>query len=252
MSINIEHVKFPWQTPTPIEKLFTQMKICQAFSILGNDAITDASKIRMTVSLNEPTPFFEQFFCEWRVKSPAKSDYAAFQTHFCQLEKDLNQQAPNVAERGYTYANTATTPIDRYDSCMEPQWSLADVIRNTRQIIHCHNPHSIFNSSGSSGGTKTKPSPASTDIQAIIDAAVTISTRNMTTILSDDACKIPPAGGWSYYWSHGRLRSKKTTAPLARAKKRTKNWRQSCRTTWVANYSSRATPAIVDEMKGQK
>ena len=60
LAANLEMIKHPWQPPTPTEKLFTQLKTCQAFSVLGNDTITDASKIRMGVALIKATSFFSQ------------------------------------------------------------------------------------------------------------------------------------------------------------------------------------------------
>ena len=68
--VNLEMIKKHWQSPTSIKKLFTQLKTCQAFLILGNDAIINVSKIIMGVSTIEAMPFFAQLCREWRTKEP--------------------------------------------------------------------------------------------------------------------------------------------------------------------------------------
>ena len=76
--MNLEAIKTPWQPPILIENLFTQLKNCQAFSVLGNDAIADASNIRTGVALVEVTPFFATACREWRAKSDADKNYDNF------------------------------------------------------------------------------------------------------------------------------------------------------------------------------
>ena len=105
---NLEAIKTPWQPPTPIENLFTQLKKCQAFSILGNDAITGACKIRTGVALIEVTPFFATACREWRAKPAATKTYINFQSHFRLAEKEYNRQSPSVTEGGYHYINTTS------------------------------------------------------------------------------------------------------------------------------------------------
>ena len=95
-------------TAYPIETLFTQLKNCQAFSVLGGDEITDASKIRTGVALVEATPFFATACREWLAKPAADKTYDNFQSHFRLAEKEYNRQAPTTVEGGYHYANAAS------------------------------------------------------------------------------------------------------------------------------------------------
>lgn len=53
-----EAIKEYWQPPSPIENLFTQLKKNQTFSVLGNNAITNAGKTRTGVALANAVPFF--------------------------------------------------------------------------------------------------------------------------------------------------------------------------------------------------
>ena len=81
LAANLEKIKTPWAPPTPIEILFTQLKICQAFSVQENDGIIDPIKIRKGVALIKATPFFAQSCREWRVKPPTEKTYTNFQSH---------------------------------------------------------------------------------------------------------------------------------------------------------------------------
>ena len=56
LPLNAEAIKALWQSPTPVKTLFLQLKDCQAFSVIGNNTIIDASEICTGVSNIEATP----------------------------------------------------------------------------------------------------------------------------------------------------------------------------------------------------
>lgn len=105
---NLETIKIPWQPLTPINNLFIQLKHYQAFLVLGNNDIADASKIKMRLVLVERAPFFATVCREWRAKSDANTISDNFRSHSQLAEQECNTQAPTTTEGGYHYANAAS------------------------------------------------------------------------------------------------------------------------------------------------
>ena len=212
LAANLEKIKAPWAPPTPIENLFTQLKDCQAFSVLGNDGITDASKIRTGVALIEATPFFAQSCREWRAKSPVNKTYVNFQTHFRQADKEYARQDPTSTQSGYHYAHHAAIPApysNLYDLNDFPP-DLPDLTNSSASEQSILTTPTAF-AAAVAAASNIAPAFQGLSIQDQISAAVTAATAAKRNTNSDD-WKLPPEGGWGYCHSHGRLRSKNHTS----------------------------------------
>ena len=69
LATNLEDIMSLCQLPIPIKTLFTQLKRCKNFLVLGDDNNTDAVKIRLGVAIIEATLFFSTACCKWHKKS---------------------------------------------------------------------------------------------------------------------------------------------------------------------------------------
>ena len=210
---------------------------------MGIDAITDASKIRTGLSIIKATPFFVQACRVWRSKEPTEKDYPTFQ-HFCEVEKEFHGQAPNAAESGYHYTNSANAPIDRYYPWIDPPHNLSQMSFGTatdHSIITTPAAYAVVVAATT---TQTRePTPAPTEMQAMINAAVSEATKN-----TNNNYKKPPADGWTIGPTES-FATKPTQAQLGKTKRKDTKTMPPWKTRWKARSSSGTTTVTADEMR---
>ena len=97
----------PWNPPTPIEALFTQLNVGIRFATAGNDAPSEASVIRIGYNIINATGMFDMACREWRSKDDAAKTLATFRRHFRDADQDRRHSQTTTASAGYHGANAA-------------------------------------------------------------------------------------------------------------------------------------------------
>jgi hypothetical protein len=100
----------PWNPPTPIEALFTQLNTGIRFATAGHDAPSDASVIRIGYNIIHATGLFEVACREWRGKDDATKTLLLFRRHFRDADQDRRHSTATAGSAGYHGAN-ATAAI---------------------------------------------------------------------------------------------------------------------------------------------
>ena len=106
LAANIARMNTPWSPPTPIDKLFTQLKIGKKFATEGAEPITDSSAVRTGVGIIEQNGLFPISCREWRGKTATNKTWTHFVEHFRLAEKEFNRSA-TTENAGYHTANAA-------------------------------------------------------------------------------------------------------------------------------------------------
>jgi hypothetical protein len=96
----------PWNPPTPIDKLFTQLDDGIRFATAGNDKPSDPTVIRLGYNLIHKTGLFEIPCRDWRNKPEADKTRANFNLHFRAADQDRRLTA-TAGSAGYHGANAA-------------------------------------------------------------------------------------------------------------------------------------------------
>ena len=99
----------PWNPPTPIEALFTQLNVGIRFATAGNDAPSEASVIRIGYNIINSTGLLDVACREWRGKDDATKTLALFRCHFRDAYQDRRHSQTTSGAAGYHGANAATT-----------------------------------------------------------------------------------------------------------------------------------------------
>jgi hypothetical protein len=111
LDANQLRMQTPWNPPTPIEALFTQLNVGIRFATAGNDAPSAASVIRIGYNLINATGMFDVACREWRGKSDADKTLISFRRHFRDADQDRRHSQTTASSAGYHGANAAiTTP----------------------------------------------------------------------------------------------------------------------------------------------
>jgi hypothetical protein len=107
LEANIATMKEPWNTESPIQTVFTQLKDAIAFSRAGQDPISTATAIRAGYTIISDTGLFETSCREWRNTPVANHTLHAFRLHFTSADRDRRQTATTNSS-GYHSSNQAS------------------------------------------------------------------------------------------------------------------------------------------------
>eukprot|EP00978_Attheya_sp_CCMP212_P030085 scaffold109528_cov24-Attheya_sp.AAC.1 len=78
-----------WNSPTPIEDLFEQLRAGAAFATEGGDAPSAPRLVRLLgYNIINKTGLFELGCRDWRNKPPADKTFAQLQVHFKRWDRD--------------------------------------------------------------------------------------------------------------------------------------------------------------------
>jgi hypothetical protein len=78
----------PWNLPTPIDKLFTQLDDGVRFATAGNEQPSTPTVIRLGYNIIHQTGLFEVPCRDWRSKPEATKTLANFILHFRAADQD--------------------------------------------------------------------------------------------------------------------------------------------------------------------
>ena len=97
----------PWNPPTPIEALFTQLNVGIRFATAGKDAPSETSVFRIGYNNINATGLFDVACREWRGKDDATKTLATFHRHFRDADQDRRHNQTTAGTAGYHGANAA-------------------------------------------------------------------------------------------------------------------------------------------------
>ena len=109
LDANQLRMQAPWNPPTPIEALFTQLNVGIRFATAGNDAPSEASVIRIGYNIINATGLFDVACREWRAKQDDAKTLPLFRRHFRDADQDRRHSTTTAANAGYHGANAATS-----------------------------------------------------------------------------------------------------------------------------------------------
>ena len=114
LDANALRMAAPWNPPTPIDKLFTQLDDGVRFATAGNDTPSTPTVIRLGYNLIHATGLFEVPCRDWRAKPEANKTLANFMMHFRAADQD-RRLTTTAASAGYHGAANAaiTAPTTR-------------------------------------------------------------------------------------------------------------------------------------------
>jgi hypothetical protein len=104
LDANYLRMATPWNPPTPIDKLFTQLDDGIRFATAGNDKPSDPTVIRLGYNLIHQTGLFEIPCRDWRNKPEADKTRAKFNLHFRAADQD-RRLTTTAGSAGYHAAN---------------------------------------------------------------------------------------------------------------------------------------------------
>jgi hypothetical protein len=105
LSANWTRMNTPWNPPTPIESLYSQLKIGKDFAEEGAELISDTQLQRIAYDLIQATGLFEVACREWRNKPAATKTWAAFQVFFSLADDDRRKNTITTDAAGYNANN---------------------------------------------------------------------------------------------------------------------------------------------------
>ena len=126
---NSKKMATPWNPPTPIENLWSQLREGQDFAQEGNEPISDATLARNGYELILATGLFTTSCKTWRLRPEATQTFSELQIYFNGEIDDYESNSPTSGSQGF--ANSAE--------------NIQNMIHNELQTIFTqHNPD-IFN-----------------------------------------------------------------------------------------------------------
>lgn len=96
-----------WDPDTPTEHVFARANKCRQFATAGNDAISDATSIRLCLAAFEKSGVMQEAIKDWRKKPAADRTWAAMPAHFKAANKERLRDV-TAGQAGYQAANKAT------------------------------------------------------------------------------------------------------------------------------------------------
>ena len=109
LDANVLRMHTPWNPPTPIDKLFTQLDDGVRFATAGNDTPSAPSVVRLGYNLILATRWFEVPCRDWRAKPEENKTLANFTVHFRAADQD-RRLTTTTSSAGFHGANAVRTP----------------------------------------------------------------------------------------------------------------------------------------------
>jgi hypothetical protein len=108
---NEKRMQLPWNPPTPIEVLFTQLDDAVAFAHAGGEDFATTQVIRTGYEIIEANGLFETACREWRQRAPAAKSMQQFHEHFRNADLDRASTTTTGTAGYHSNANhVAETP----------------------------------------------------------------------------------------------------------------------------------------------
>jgi hypothetical protein len=107
---NLKRMLTPWNPPTPLEVLFSQIEDGAEYANAGGDPVSDAFKARKVAAILFDSGRFPVDHREWRAKPATEHTFANVKTHFRKADLDRRKLELTSGSAGYhAHANHAET-----------------------------------------------------------------------------------------------------------------------------------------------
>ena len=107
LATNLENCEAAWDPNTPIESVVANTNYCAQFAEAGEDEISDANKVRLTLKAVEKSGVLEDAITDWRKKPAADRTWANLPAHLIAYNKERTRKT-TAAQAGFNAANAAT------------------------------------------------------------------------------------------------------------------------------------------------
>ena len=107
LDANRERLVAAWTPEESVEDLWKRIRECQIFAAAGGEAITDATAMRLTLTVFAKTGVFHSAVDKWKDKPAVQHTMANFQAHFKE-ENDRRMETLTSAQAGFQRANAVT------------------------------------------------------------------------------------------------------------------------------------------------
>ena len=115
LAMNLENCEAAWDPNTPLEGVFANTLKCAQFAAAGNDPISDANKVRLTLKAIEKSGVMEEPISDWRKKPVAQRTWANMAVHFTTANKERLRKT-TAAQAGFNSANATQQQQQRRPS----------------------------------------------------------------------------------------------------------------------------------------
>jgi len=106
---NRQQLSADWNPDDPIEDLWLRIQEAQRYAVAANEAITNATALRLTLPVFEKTGVFTTAAENWRDRPEAEWTMEAFKLHFTKANKERMRKL-TAQGAGYHGANAAINP----------------------------------------------------------------------------------------------------------------------------------------------
>jgi hypothetical protein len=100
LDTNDLRMQTPWNPPTPIEALFSQLREGVTYAQAGGEALSNAHVMRIGYNLIQKTGLFELACRDWRLMT-APPTLPLFQDHFRKADQDRHANGTTTASHGF-------------------------------------------------------------------------------------------------------------------------------------------------------
>jgi hypothetical protein len=196
----------PWNPPTPLEVLFTQLEDGAAYASAGGDPISDAFQARKVASILFDSGRFPIDHREWRAKPTAEQTFANAKTHFRKADLDRRKLELTSGSAGYHGAANQLTTAQAND---------LEATRTENSMLRA-----LLAAQAPSGSL-----PPSDDTSTTISTLTALQTcqasaaETLTALLAAQAATQPLGErGKSFCWTHGCTSNPEHRSPNCRNK----------------------------------
>jgi hypothetical protein len=109
---NLARMTAPWNPPTPLEILFTQIDDGALYADAGGDPVSDAFKARKLAAILFNSARFPINHREWRAKAPNEQTYSNAKIHFRKADLDRRKLEMTSGSAGYHGGTANQAEID--------------------------------------------------------------------------------------------------------------------------------------------
>jgi hypothetical protein len=107
LTTNLENCKAAWDPNTPIESVIANTNYCAQFAAAGDDVISDANKVRLTLKAVEKSGVLKDAISDWCKKPAADQTWANLPNHLVTYNKERTCKI-TAPQAGFNSTNATT------------------------------------------------------------------------------------------------------------------------------------------------
>jgi hypothetical protein len=188
---NLARMLTPWNPPTPLEILFTQIEEGALYAAAGGDPVSDAFKARKVAAILYDSGRFPIDHREWRAKTTAEQTFANVKTHFRKADLDRRKLELTTSGAGY-HQNLANHAAEIQAKQTELDTTLKE--NAMFRALLCQPAH-----------TATTADDVSVAMSALtaLQASHTSPEETLAALLAANIANVPGPTEKTFCWTHG-------------------------------------------------